>query len=549
MKNTDLGKLARASHMRALLVSSGIFGALCAPVAYGFDLDAGNPDMKMRWDNTFKYSAAARVRGQSPSLTANINGDDGDRNLDKGLISNRVDLFSEFDVSYQDFGARVTGAAWYDRVYNQGTDNNSPLTSNGVGNSYNEFSHAVRRVHGRNGELLDAFVYGKGEIGEIPASFRFGKYSTLWGETLFFGNNGIAGTMAGTDIVKALSVPGSQFKELVRPDRQISAQFALTADITVGGYYKFSWEANRYPVSGSYFANDDILFGGDRVLLPIKLPNGKYASLARVRDYTPKDSGQGGLQVKWHPGDLDLGFYFTRYHDRAPNAYAFVGTGANPAIGQLGTYDIAYAQGITAYGVSASKSVGDIVLNAEVSTRHNTSLVGSRPIAVPVGVLADNDDNPRYPIGNTAHANFSFIWGMGPNLIAQEASFLGELAWNRRLSVSRNPSAVLNTSERDAYGLRLSYAPTYRQALPGVDITVNSTVSYFPKGNSSAFNGFGVDNGGDMSVGLEATYLDGWKGSVSYTHYHGNKILQPGSVVSQQFKDRDFVSLSLRRTF
>lgn len=549
MQQSNTRRRVRSSTLRALLISSGICSAGLAPVASSVELDTGASDVKMRWDNTVKYSAAARVRGQSPALLANINGDDGDRNFDKGVISNRLDLFSEIDVTYNNFGARLTGAAWYDRAYNQSNDNTSPATANGVGNAYNEFSRAARKVHGRNGEILDAFVFGKGALGEMPASFRLGKYSTLWGETLFFGNNGIAGTMAGTDIVKALSVPGSQFKEIVRPDRQVAAQLAITPEVTVGAYYKFSWEANRFPVSGSYLANDDILFGGERVLLPTVLPNGSYASLARVADYTPKDTGQGGIQVKWHPGDLDLGFYATRYHDRAPSAYALLGTGANPAIGQLGTYRLAYAQGITAYGISASKSVGDIVLNAEVSTRRNTSLVSSRPILVPAGVAADNDDNPRYAVGNTAHANFSFIWGMGPNAIAEEASFLGEVAWNRRLSVTRNPAAVLNTAERDAWGLRLSYTPTYRQALPGVDLAVSSTASFFPKGNSSAFNGFGVDHGGDLSLGLEATYLDSWKGSISYTHYYGNKILQPGSVVSQQFKDRDFVALSIRRTF
>lgn len=549
MQQSNPGRLARSSTLRALLISSGICSACYAPIASSVEFDTGASDVKVRWDNTVKYSAAARVRGQSPALLANINGDDGDRNFDKGVISNRLDLFSEIDVTYNNFGARLTGAAWYDRAYNQSNDNTSPATANGVGNAYNEFSRAARKVHGRNDEILDAFVFGKGALGEMPVSFRLGKYSTLWGETLFFGNNGIAGTMAGTDIVKALSVPGSQFKEIVRPDRQVSAQLAITPEVTVGAYYKFSWEANRFPVSGSYLANDDILFGGERVLLPTVLPNGSYASLARVSDYLPKDSGQGGVQLKWHPDDLDLGFYATRYHDRAPSAYALLGTGAIPAIGQLGTYRLAYQQAITAYGISASKSVGDVVLNAEVSTRSNTSLVSSRPILVPVGVAADNDDNPRYAVGNTAHANFSFIWGMGPNAIADEASFLGELAWNRRLSVTRNPAAVLNTAERDAWGLRLSYTPTYRQALPGVDLAVSSTASYFPKGNSSAFNGFGVEHGGDMSLGLEATYLDSWKGSVSYTHYYGNKILQPGSVVAQQFKDRDFISLSIRRTF
>ncbi|MES2265050.1 MAG: DUF1302 family protein [Pseudomonadota bacterium] len=549
MKQSNIKKLAHSSKIRALLISSGICGALYAPAACSFDIDSGNPDVKINWDNTVKYSAAARIREQSAALLANINGDDGDRNFDKGLISNRIDLLSEFGVAYKDFGVRVTGAAWYDQVYNQSNDNNSPGTANGITSSYNQFSSAARKIHGRKAEILDAFVYGKGDIGGIPASFRFGKYSMLWGESLFFGNNGIAGTMAATDVVKALSVPGSQFKELVRPDQQISAQLQLNSEIAVGAYYKFSWEANRFPIAGSYFANDDILFGGERVLLPTKLPNGNFATLARTTDYTPKDSGQGGVQVKWHPGDLDLGFYAIRFHERSPSTYAFVGTGAKPAIGQLGTYSLAYKEATTSYGISASQAVDDIVFNGEISTRRNTSLVSARPIIVPVGVVADNDNNPRYAVGNTAHANLSFIWSMGPNALAKEASFLGEVAWNRRLSISKNPAALLNTAERDAWGMRLSYAPTYRQALPGLDISVPTTISYFPHGNSSAFNGFGPDKGGDMSIGAEATYLDGWKGSLTLTHFYGNKILQPGSTVAQQFKDRDYIALSIRRTF
>ncbi len=547
MNQAILKQWPRRTRLMAVLVSSGIGGLAYAPAACSVDIDTGIPDVKIRWDNTVKYSGAARVKGQLPALTANLNGDDGDRNFSTGIISNRIDLLSELDITYQKFGARVTAAAWYDDVYNQSNDNDSPRSANGASHPHQQFSSAARKIHGRRAEILDAFVFGRGELGSIPVSFRLGKYSQVWGESLFFGNNGVAGTMAGTDIVKALSVPGSQFKEIVRPDQQISAQLQINAALAVGAYYKFSWEANRFPIAGSYFANDDILFGGERVLLP--LPNGTLAHLARDTDATPKQSGQGGVQVKWHPGELDLGFYATRYHDRNPSAYAFLGRDANPAQGKLGEYSLAYAQAITLYGISASQSVGDIVLNGEISTRRNTSLVSSRPILVPVGMVANNTDQPRYAIGNTAHANVSFIWAMGPNMLAKEASFLGELAWNRRLSVSKNPAAVLNTAERDAWGMRLSYAPSYRQALPGLDITVPVTVSYFPHGNSSAFNGFGNDRGGDAGIGVEATYLDGWKASVNFTHFHGNTILQPGNIVAQQFKDRDFVALSLRRTF
>ena len=35
-------------------------------------------------------------------------------NFDKGLISNRVDILSAFDLSYKrKYGFRVSGAAWY----------------------------------------------------------------------------------------------------------------------------------------------------------------------------------------------------------------------------------------------------------------------------------------------------------------------------------------------------------------------------------------------------------------------------------------------------
>lgn len=547
MHTTRRPTLAYSSTISALLISSGICSALYAPAALGFDIDSGNSDVKIRWDNTVKYSNAFRLKQPIAELTSNVNGDEGDRNFDKGLISNRVDLFSEFDVTYQGFGVRVTGAAWYDRAYNRSNDNTSPGTANDVSHAYNEFSTAARKVHGRRAEILDAFVFGSGDIGGVPVSFRLGQYSMLYGETLFFGNNGIAGTMGGVDIVKVLSVPGSQFKEIARPDKQVSMQFAVNAAVSVGAYYKFSWEANRFAVTGSYLSNDDVLFGGERVLLP--LPNGRFAYLERSADYAPKDSGQGGVQVKWHPGELDLGFYATRYHERAPSTYGLVGREANPAVGKLGVYRLAYQQDVTAYGVSASQSFGEIVLNGEVSTRRGTSLVSARPIVVPAGIDANNTSAPRYAVGNTAHANFSFIWGMGPNALAPEASLLGEVAWNRRLSITHNPGALLNTAERDAWGLRLSYTPTYRQVIGGLDIAVPTTVSYFPHGRSSAFNGFGVDKGGDVGIGVEATYLDGWKAALNLTHFYGDEKLQPGNTLAQQFKDRDFLAFSIRRTF
>ena len=45
---------------------------------------------------------------------ANANGDDGDRNFNKGLVSNRLDLFTEMDAVWQQrAGLRMSGAAYY----------------------------------------------------------------------------------------------------------------------------------------------------------------------------------------------------------------------------------------------------------------------------------------------------------------------------------------------------------------------------------------------------------------------------------------------------
>src|SRR5690606_7310248 len=133
--------------------------------------------------------------------------DDGNRNFKKGLISNRVDWLSELDVVYaKRYGFRLSGAAWYDSVYNQRNDHDSPGTSNRFSGSYNSFNPTTRDLHGRKAELLDAFVFGGFDVGETRLNLRAGQHSVLWGESLFFGANAIAGAMAPVDVIKLASV-------------------------------------------------------------------------------------------------------------------------------------------------------------------------------------------------------------------------------------------------------------------------------------------------------------------------------------------------------
>ena len=113
--------------------------------AYGFEIDTDNSDLRLSLGNTLKYSTAFRTKEASPGLTEGrdaTNYNDGDNNFDKGVVSSRLDLFSEFDLSYKNAGVRVSGAAWYDDVYHRATDNTS-TTSNHTPAS--EFSDTTKR--------------------------------------------------------------------------------------------------------------------------------------------------------------------------------------------------------------------------------------------------------------------------------------------------------------------------------------------------------------------------------------------------------------------
>ncbi len=247
---------------------------LAAGSASAAQIETDVPGLKLRWDNTVKYSTAYRLQDADPNLLGNVNLDDGDNNFRKsGFISNRLDLLSELEASYQQFGLRVSGAGWYDTVYNRRNDNNTAGAfgpGSSTVNSANpsdptKFNSYTRRVHGRDAELLDAFVTGRFDLGGHSTTLRVGQHSVIWGESVFFGDNAIAGAMSPIDQAKALSVPNLRFQELLRPVPQVSAQVQITDELTAYGIYQLGWRANRQQGAGSYFSPLDFQPGGDLI--------------------------------------------------------------------------------------------------------------------------------------------------------------------------------------------------------------------------------------------------------------------------------------------
>lgn len=566
------------------IARSGVFAALAAaglvagmPAANAMELTEPGSEIKVNWDNTVRYRIAARTGSQDSAVLNNRNQDDGDRNFSKGIVSNRLELLSELDiVSRQGYGLRLSGQGWYDSIYNQHNDNPGG-TQNQTSTNYNEFTSTARRLEGRDFQLRDAFVFSKFNVGDMPTTLRVGQHALVWGESLFFAANGIAGAQSPFDVTRLLADPTAQAKEFVLPVPQVSGQIQLTPDVTLGAYYQFKWVRNTYPAVGSYFSQSDIWGPGAENAWIYNPMAGAYYQTARTADMKPGDSGQGGVQLRWNAFDTDFGLYALRFHDK--NAQLITqGRLTNggvlpwqpgftsPNFVPVGYYH-AYNKGSTAYGFSASHTFGSANFAFEGSLRNNQALASSG--AAGQIIAADpffssaiqdlnNSDKPAYAVGKTAHANASVLWSLEPGALWREAVFVGEVAWNRMLSCEKGCSALDPHGTRDAWAFRGVFTPTYRQVAPGLDLSVPIGLGYSPKGSRSLALGPGFlppEDGGDFTIGLAGVYQSDWRINLSYTHYFGpgNSLMTTAQIPTYTYqntlRDRDFVSLTIRKTF
>lgn len=523
------------------------------------EIDTGS-DVKIRWDNTVKYSTGMRTG--SPSFKGledtgySLGADDGNRSFKQwNAISNRVDLLSELNVSRNDFGFRVSGAAWYDDVYNHRHANVSGSRYDEDSSGPDRFARSTQVQQGKNAELQDAFVFGKGDIGGSVVRFRAGRHTLLWGESLFLASNGIAYGQAPFDVSKANSVPNTQAKELFMPVGQLSVQVQPNNNLTLEAYWQPEWRPNRMPASGSYFSVADFLgAGAERFLIGGYTATGFPTNnlyLRHGKDITPTSlTEQFGVGAKFRADaiDTDFGLFALIYNDKSAQVYGHLPTGF-PATGN-GTFERVYARNIRMYGASASTQVGDWNVGGEVSYRQNTPFLSGGPGGRGVIIDTSNarsydaDKNRKYATGDSLHAQMSGILLMGSSALWDGGSIVGEVGGHRRLLVDQNLSALDIQRSRYVAGARAVFEPSYFQVIPGVDMSVPIGAGY-TVGQSPidvGFNNGAPDRGGDMSIGLKADYAKTWFGSVNYTHYFGRPD-------QQYLLGHDYVSLSVQRTF
>lgn len=553
MMNAQL-KQRRSAIAAAVTVA---IAGLCSGMlqsAQAIEIDTGNPDLKVRWDNTFRYNLGYRTEKQDSTIIGNPNDDDGDRNFGRGIVTNRLDILSEADVVYrQYYGARVSAAGWYDQAYDD-LDNNSVATSNHMSNGRPALglsNYADRYYHGPSGEILDAFVFGRIDAGDVPINTKLGQHSLAWGEALLTGGaiNGVSYSQNALDLGKALASPGIEAKELFRPQQQISTQAQLTPSLSLAAQYFFNWEPMQLPEAGTYFGAQDVIQQGAESVVVV--PGVPGVRLTHGHDIVKDKHGDWGVALRWSPEvmpDTTFGAYYRNFTDKLPQVYQQAATR---------TFGMAYGDDIDLYGLSVSTLVGSVSVGAEVSYRTNMPLVSSS-IAVPRGALPDDTPGAR---GNTAHALINVVGSLAESPVYDSAAYSAELTWNTWTKVTQNEAVfkgrdsytAVDKADKGATALALNFTPTWYQVFPGADLSLPLSVAQGIGGNSAVTSG-GNDGTGSYSVGIGLDYLSQYRFDLKYVDFYGDVDKNAADVVSANngtnalLKDRGLITFTFKTT-
>lgn len=354
----------------AVAVATGLAaGASTTVFALDFQNDSGS--LTGTWDTTVSYGQAWRIETRDCRLIATADGgcgrspniDDGDLNYGTDLFSRALKASTEVSLNYKNVGAFVRASGLYDMSVEDGRTARTPLPS------------AAIPYVGRYGRLLDAFVFSKFKLGSMPAELRLGKQVVSWGESTFIQN--------GTNVinhfdVSALRVPGSELKEAFLPQNMVNFSLQFNDRWSAQAVYLLHWTATAPEPAGSYFSPNDFgTPGGKKVVLGFGRfsdqgvdyrPLGgtlisDFQNVKRGADREAKNSGQGGLAIKYYAPDFnngtEFGLYMMNYHSRLPLLSGRTGTqaGLGNAFGAL-----------NAAGAAAQALAGGLPINAAIAT-------------------------------------------------------------------------------------------------------------------------------------------------------------------------------------
>ncbi len=393
-------------------------------VRNGFDFSNYHPSLNVNPD------AGTVWNGQG---TYSTNGDNGNLNYDAGESFSRILKGShDLDIHYNNVGLFVRGIYFYDFEMMDSDRAWTNPASNTVNNPCRD-DEAKDQVC-RDIRLLDAFIYGDFDIGEMPLSIRVGQQVISWGESTLI-SHGIS-ELNPVDIAR-LKAPGAELKEAFIPFGAVWASLGITDNFNVEMFYQYNWEKTVLPAAGSYFSTNDFAGDGghfnnvqlnfgsnpdmdlDSLITNLNVIGGglrngtlsaEQAGAAYLGGFPtkltlrqedaendPEDGGQYGLRLSWflpELNDTEFSLYYMNYHSRRP---IFTGITADFSEVQLSAdvakiasgeitldnytdlksfsrVEIDYVEDIQLYAMSFNTTVGNTSVAGEVTYRQDEPL-------------------------------------------------------------------------------------------------------------------------------------------------------------------------------
>jgi hypothetical protein len=323
-------------------------GLLAPGAASALDFTAGGWNGSL--NTTVTYGQMWRAETRDPRMIGTANGgtgrspniDDGDLNYRQGRVSSAFKLISELALDRDNIGLFVRGSALYDDLVEDTETERTPISESG------------KNLAGAYARLLDAFVYGRWDLGGHELEVRAGRQVVNWGESTFI-QGGINNAINHFD-VSALRVPGSELREAYLPQEILKLSYAFTDNLTGEVIGIFDWNRTQPEPVGTYFStNDFVPRGGEKVILGFGAfsdqgvdftPLGgtlisDFQAVPRGPTELPDDQGQFGASLRWFLPNFgsgtELGMFYVNYHSKLPVISGRTGTqaGVGNAVGTL----------------------------------------------------------------------------------------------------------------------------------------------------------------------------------------------------------------------
>ena len=329
----------------AMVCAFGVTPASAAEFNYG--------EMNFSIATTVSAAVSMRTSGQSCDHISvynggchasngtdyDVNSDDGNVNVERGqLIAAPLKIISEFSAKWRNFGAFFRGKAFFDPVaksLGDGDGKYGPIAASSPQRRplVDAFrGHDAYNRELREAKLLDAFVYGNFDLGDLPLNVRVGRQVVNWGESLFI--QGGVSSYLPLDVA-AFTQPGTELKEVFLPQATVYASLGLPANFSLEAMYVAQWERDPLPACGTFFSPSDALADGCAYALAngefYSNPDGSPRSLTGLSDplFVPrgasqyaKDQGQYGVALRYYADWLnhgtDFGTYFVNFHSKLP---------------------------------------------------------------------------------------------------------------------------------------------------------------------------------------------------------------------------------------